>query len=327
MNKTDNIQSIGICRTCATESRGLKNLFTLSDYNITFAEMIFVCTQITIYETTERPTNICRNCISKLKIAYEFHNLVRSCEEKFLLQNVTKTEEEFDEIYVEPPHIITIEPAELLSVEEPEMVGDEPTIFVKSEPEQLVEFDEAISEDQTQLPRRGRKRGRPRSEKHQEIRRGRKPSFEIKGKKSFECYQCRKQFKSLFKVKLHLRDHDPTYRCRICMKHFTKQHYKEHLCKGASIECEQCSRTFTSTMNLVYHLKAHKIQNTHKCYKCARKYPMKLLLEFHKESHTNEEKKFICDICDTRVRSKYLIKEHMESVHTDKRSNLDNYLF
>lgn len=305
MNKFDGIQSIGICRTCATESRGLKNVF-VPENDTTIAEMIFLCTQIPIFEIDDRPTGICRSCIAKLKTSFEFYHLVRSSEEKFLTQ--CSTVDLFD--VKEEPSAVDDVKVEVNEVEEPDEIL-QPIIFVEPIPKP----DQIFNDD---IPSK-RKRGRP------PVMRPviETPPNLLKKPKSFECYQCRMKFKSLCKVRMHLREHDPRHLCRICIKRFTKQEFETHLCSGDNMNCDQCSESFTSTMDLVNHLENdHRLPLKYKCYKCARKYQMKLLLDIHKETHTDDEKKFICDICGIRVRTRFLIKEHMEVMHTDKRGKL-----
>lgn len=119
-------------------------------------------------------------------------------------------------------------------------------------------------------------------------------------------------------LQLHFQKHEAS-ECKICMKKFAWPEYVEHLCTGDEIQCEYCSQSFKSIFKLNTHIESdHRNHKTHTCSKCPRFFHMKTLLQLHKTNHKDEEKKFVCDICNKRYWKKQKIKEHMETVHGDK---------
>lgn len=313
------------CRICATESTDLKSLYHDIEHGKTFAEMINICARVSFNEFEIRPKCICTNCVANLKTAYEFYNLIICSEDKFktlissdlLPKSEVNTEDASDYKDISnSPEEYHFEP--LIDAIDQSIIKTE-GIFVE-EPNVNLLSDENESDDQKveRWPRR--RRGRPRNaDKKPAVCKIRRPSI-FRPSMEFECYQCHQSFPSLSKVKVHFREHDASTKCRICMKKFTRHDYIRHLCKGTEIPCQYCSKPFKTTASLIKHINgSHKDHRNYKCYKCAKAFPMKSLLEVHKPTHSQEEKRFICDICDSRFRTRFQIKEHMEITHTDKR--------
>lgn len=298
-----------ICRTCGFKSECLEDLFSLEN-GVSFAEMIQLCTRVPIIQADDRPNGICRTCIVNLRISYDFYFLVRGTEDNFIALQVptnlspVKVKVELPEDSEEmPEHVLTIEP-----------------IFMSA----------VIVPNTTETPERKRRRPpkvrpniniEPPSKIRSNFYHQKKLTNPSLNLNTFECYKCKIELRSLTRVRVHLREHDPKHNCRICLQRYTKQDFQKHICNGQqSIHCDQCTESFESTINLVHHLNSqHQGGDNFKCYKCGRNYGMKSLLEFHKKCHPSEEKKFICDICGMRARTKYLIKEHLEIMHTNKR--------
>lgn len=329
------------CRTCAKESSELQSLYHFTENDKTFAEMIKICTQISFYKFELRPKVICKDCVMKLNAAYEFYHLVRSSEEKFktmvssqiFTKSETGTNEDMkDSKLANRVHVVV-----------QRKIEKEPVEMTKSifEPEtEIIERAEDIFVAEMCANRPNGERERPftfadhRFDRKCKYNHGRstKPDKKpIASKKrkidvhrpyaEFECYKCKKSFPSHFKVQVHLREHDATRKCRVCLKEFTQYEFIKHLCDGTEIKCQYCSKPFQSTHTLVKHINGnHKDHPNYKCYDCAKAFPSKTLLEIHKPIHDGEEKIFVCDICGSRYRTRFQIKEHMETKHSDKRS-------
>lgn len=151
MNNFIESQTVGVCRTCAIESKNLKSLFTL-EHGTTFAEMLYYCTQLSIYDTNERPTGICQLCIPKLNSSFEFCKLVRNSEEKFAVQYANKLKNSIET----PDERAQSTPLDFLKVEEIDEVENQTnqTIFV----EPIVEQQDSIALDdskQVKITRKG----------------------------------------------------------------------------------------------------------------------------------------------------------------------------
>lgn len=315
------------CRTCARESTNLKSLYEDIEHGKTFAEMINICTRVSFNEFELRPKSICTNCMVNLKAAYEFYNLVISSEERFktLISSdlLPKSGDVNDPKHIaSSPEEYKFEP--LFDEIDQSIVKTEGVFVEEPNVTQLSDENESDGNDDndpTFEPRWPiRKRAMPlKPDKKSAISKPRRPSI-FKQSMEFECYQCHLSFSSLSKVKVHFREHDASTECRICMKKFTRHDYVRHLCKETEIPCQYCSKPFETTVSLIKHINGtHKDHRNYKCYKCAKSFHMKSLLEIHKPTHSQEAKRFICDICDSRYRTRFQIKEHIEVSHTDKR--------
>lgn len=340
MNFTDS------CRTCAIKTKNLQSLYQVNEHGKTLAQKINECLSLTFYEFELRPKSICTKCVSKLTTVYEFHQRIKSSDEIFkkivATEFITKPESDSadDEFKNLKPLILVntqsdtkVQPTiDTKPKEDPddesnvEPFHDEPHLSaddINSDLERRWKQKFGIQSIQ-RVQRRVRKR-RPVK------RRPRLNCFKDKRKATeFQCYDCKSSFHSLRKLKAHMHEsHDTTTECRICMKKFTRHEYGRHLCDGGTeMKCQYCAEKFTSTAVLVKHInQRHKDHHNYKCYSCARAFPQKALLEIHKPTHDTETLRFVCDICDNRYSTRYQIKEHIETTHTDKRCKKQIILF
>lgn len=327
------------CRTCAKESIYLQSLYHFAENDKTFADMIKMCTQISFYEFELRPKVICKDCVIKLNAAYEFYNLVRCSEETFKTmvssQIFTKSEASTNEAMKESKlaaswHVVIQRKVETEPVKMTESIVEPKTeVLERAEDIFVAEMRANLSNGGSERPCK-KKTGRKCKYKRGISKKQDKQSIASKKRKidvhrpyaGFECYKCRKSFPSHFKVQVHLREHDATRKCRVCLKKFTQFAFFKHLCDdGTDMKCQYCSKPFQSTHTLVKHINGiHKDHPNYKCYDCAKAFPSKTLLEIHKPTHHGEENKFVCDICGSRYRTRFQIKEHMELKHSDRRS-------
>lgn len=265
-----------LCRACANKQLVLQSMFDVTVYNKTIAEMIFICTQTTVLKDDLRPSGICRDCEIKLNAAYEFVIQVKDAEMKFqkmlTSREINKTES-FDETNIIENELLAVQSVipeydldiklevESVSIEEPEMTVD------------------SLEENKikTSINREAIKR---------------KPRRQLKNENQlinheYECYKCKKNIKSMCKLKVHMRrEHESNRRCMICLQCFSFAQYEKHLCQGKQIQCEFCTDKFTRTFRYTKHLKSHTKRKPFECSKCNTKLTTKTLLEWHESFHS-----------------------------------------
>lgn len=325
------------CRMCAIKSKNLRNLYQADEEGKTLAQKIKECLSLSFYEFELRPKCICTKCIAKLNSVYEFYQLIKSSDEIFkkivATEFITKPEvdtakDEFKDlkplILAKTQRTVTkIKPIKIDAVttkraDKPKLEAfhEKPQVFVNEINPDL----ERLWRQKLGLLTKGHKK--PAASNMKRRRQSANYFADKHQDTEFQCYDCKSMFPSAGKLRTHMHElHETMIECRICMKSFTRHAYTLHLCDGGNeMECQYCSKKFNSTVTLVKHInQQHKNHHNYKCYDCARAFPTKALLEIHKPTHDTEEKRFVCDICDERFRTRYQIKEHIETTHTDKR--------
>lgn len=335
MNESWN--STDCCRTCATNTKHLENLYEVNGSGKTLADKLKECLSFSFYEFELRPRSICSTCVKKLHAAHEFYQLIKRSDEKFkksvASEFVCKTETN----EANGDRLKDLKPLLLIS-SNTKPIRPQPMVKVKETKRENISgnalnvatFDSKPSPSfMDELERRWQKKfglqTKPTKKRAATIKRRRLSSYKTSDKKiasEFQCYDCKSTFPSMERLKTHSREfHHTTIECRICSKEFTRHAYDQHLCDGGDeMQCQYCEEKFQSTVMLVKHInRQHKNHHNYKCYDCARAFPTKALLEIHKPTHNLEEPKFVCDICGNRYRTRYQIKEHIETTHTDKR--------
>lgn len=334
------------CRLCAVKTKNLRNLYQADEDGKTLVQQIKECLGLSFYEFELRPKCICTKCVTKLNTVYEFYQLIKSSDEIFkkivATEFITKPEADTAEddikdlkplILANTRHSVTkIKPIKINAVttkreDNPTLKAfhEKPHVFVNEiNPDlerlwrqKLGLLTKAQSSPKTTIVKRRRQLANYFADKHPQAT-------------EFQCFDCKSAFPSVGKLRAHMHElHETTIECRICMQSFTRHAYATHLCGGGNeMECQYCSKKFSATVALVKHInQLHKNHHNYKCYDCARAFPTKALLEIHKPIHDTEEKRFVCDICDERFRTRYQIKEHIETTHTDKRCKERQIIF
>lgn len=143
----------------------------------------------------------------------------------------------------------------------------------------------------------------------------------------FECYKCKQSLSSLWKISVHLKQHDAEekFKCIVCGMRFIQwKMFNQHLCQGISIKCSYCDELFTTTTSLLNHLdQSHEEKTLFKCDKCGRFFSMLILkqihmLQQHLDEQTADNKPFVCKICKKGFGTKVSLRNH-EEIHSDEK--------
>lgn len=297
------------CRICFTQSKTFSNLFFTSEYNLTFAEMVFICTRVLIQEDDEPDSSICDRCISMLNTSYEFYRMCK------LSESAIKEQYDSSNSFIKFEHH---NDQRLINehITNKNMVNVSDETVLDSDPKQTPKQD---SSNKNEVKKKFKKSKKPKTTK--------KSSAAVE--KKFECYKCKMSTKSRWDTIKHLRNHDALakYKCSVCdIRFVAKDLLFQHICMGNEIYCEYCSEKFTTTIDLVNHLEIHEEKRLHRCTKCPQFFAMSILLEHHLNKHPfcskqNDEttKVFICNICNKRFSTIHLLYQHSVIHKNDRR--------
>lgn len=284
----------GLCRVCARKQKIMFDLFDECANGLKLCEMLAFCMQSTVAENDDRPNNICSDCVNNLKMAFDFHNLIKSSEESF-------------------KQMISVggSISEELSV--PDSICG--PISVNGDAIHMFDYKAEASESGRSCDNNGS------TENSSKARAARKRKHSC-----FECHMCRWTTQHYKKLRTHMKEHKMATpnKCSICSLFFSNATFVNHLCTGKSVECEYCPERLETTLSLLKHLNGHEKRNLHQCDQCTKQFSMAFLLECHKKQHNGIEKPFICDICNARFRFNFILKKHIQS-HSNERRKASDY--
>ncbi|XP_018561356.1 PR domain zinc finger protein 15-like [Anoplophora glabripennis] len=148
--------------------------------------------------------------------------------------------------------------------------------------------------------------------------------------KQFTCRLCNKfydckqalQMHTCAKVPVHKKEKFP---CNVCSKiFFNKKNLYEHLARhrkskeNEKIVCEVCNVTLTSRKSYLKHVKMHD-GSFHSCDICKKVFVRSDGLREHKiQVHSAGNQVETCEICKKTMKSKKLLKTHMETHSANK---------
>ncbi|XP_050506203.1 zinc finger protein 883-like [Diabrotica virgifera virgifera] len=139
----------------------------------------------------------------------------------------------------------------------------------------------------------------------------------------FPCDKCKKSYKNLFSLNLHLKIHGNIrdYQCMLCDKAFTNaSHLRRHSNSHTGLRpfvCNICMRGFPCSQNLKRHMMTHTGEKPFCCELCNRRFLTFENLNRHKRTHTGE-KPFSCNICGRLFAHSTTAKEHIR-IHTGEK--------
>ncbi|XP_058063093.1 myoneurin-like [Anopheles bellator] len=105
------------------------------------------------------------------------------------------------------------------------------------------------------------------------------------------------------------------YRCQMCTKSF---HELQHL--GRHIEthnrwrfrCEQCGAYFKTKASLNIHQRRHRIERTHQCSVCEKRFATTSDLQAHSKVHEATAPRYPCGVCGKDFGRIYTLRDHMK---------------
>lgn len=306
-----------MCRTCATQSNNLINIFDEREHGKTLAEKIFFCTQMLMKEQIDRPSRICDRCVIKLEGAYNFYNLVKNSENTFQrLYHSKRLPSDSDE-NEERADV----PIEKIEIDQDDNFVDQSTTECDPDGNDIVI--EKDKRNPVKVNAKVKKIQAPTQSKNSLCRK----NIKANQNQIFECYKCKEKLSSFWKTHIHLKKHDAEekFKCVVCGMRFVQwDEFNQHMCQGTDIKCAYCDEIFVATNSLLNHLdRAHDEKTLFKCEKCGRFFSMLLLKEIHMvQQHLNENtediKPFVCKTCKKGFGSKISLKSH-EEIHSDEK--------
>jgi len=110
----------------------------------------------------------------------------------------------------------------------------------------------------------------------------------------FVCDKCPKRFKRKADLGIHEQSHNTLL----------------------SFSCEHCGKAFNQKRALRTHIQTHLsyLDKPHQCTYCSMRFVRKQTLDNHMSTHA-ETKRFACEICGVRVKTKDALRSHRKKVH------------
>lgn len=290
-----------LCRICAQISNDSQQIFEIVHNGVILAEMLQYCLKRQITKENGLPTSICLNCNKNLVFTYDFLKLCESSEkilfEKLAINNTTE-----DVFQQNLPVEIKIED-QISDVEDNSEYACDETYAFELETDENEYFDESIDMIEKSALLQPKESG-PNSNA-EEVTRQQKIKRNVE-KREFECFECKKKFDKMLKLKKHMNDHRPL-ECKLCKSRFMrfKVWYRHRLRHNTNVyDCEYCEEEFSKKPILKKHIQeAHKHKmDAYKCNQCTKKFPLRILLFSHQEWHRDSIRS---------SKSKYLPK-HLE---------------
>ncbi|KAG4076802.1 hypothetical protein HA402_009148 [Bradysia odoriphaga] len=149
--------------------------------------------------------------------------------------------------------------------------------------------------------------------------------------RTYECAVCKRIFRDRRQLQSHMTKHKQSpCLCLICGKLFSgdrtlARHMKLHDSTDESHPCTECGRKFKQRRYLLDHNR--KVHNLYAddgpsiCETCDQQFPNKRLLQIHMQTHPFVEKrKFPCTMCNHSAKCAYDLRRHLETHSIENRS-------
>ncbi|XP_058121939.1 zinc finger protein 271-like [Anopheles coustani] len=159
-----------------------------------------------------------------------------------------------------------------------------------------------------------------------------------------ECLLCHKKFSSSGNLAIHIRVHsgEKPFKCSVCGKGFIQSnnlatHMKTHTGEKP-YACTICGKNFSQSNNLKTHIRTHTGEKPYACTICGKRFNQKNNLTTHMRTHQlvcmvcgvqfmhpsdlanhmkfhNDEKPYICSVCNKVYLNLDELTEHMKKTH------------
>uniref|UniRef100_A0A7N5JY55 C2H2-type domain-containing protein n=1 Tax=Ailuropoda melanoleuca TaxID=9646 RepID=A0A7N5JY55_AILME len=135
-----------------------------------------------------------------------------------------------------------------------------------------------------------------------ESHRSRRDPLIYRGKKSYKCKECGKEFINNHFLLQHQWIHSRVkpYKCKKCGKAFLRKadltgHYRIHI-KKKLYECIECEKAFSRRSHLTEHQRVHTGEKPFVCIQCRKSFSRRSHLTEHQRIHSGE-KPYVCSEC------------------------------
>lgn len=289
-----------LCRVCTKHMSEAKNIFTTIYQTKSLAEMLRICSRQHIEESDGLPANVCSACALSLISSYEFFELTTTSDGMFrqvLLQESSK------QVMTERTH----------ETMDQVVIGiDAVNRFNKHTKIESLSSMHPTTVNDTDLK-----------------------LASIKGRKVYECVECKQTFDRLSRLREHLQHHpidNSLTGSHKLLKSETDQYpgiggvtdskplSKPKVKKSQVFPCEYCSRVYNTIKGMVKHAKKHENLNTYQCSKCTRSYIVRIQLEHHLETKHKKPGDHVC-VCGKRFSKACLLRVHSR-IHTGETREL-----
>eukprot|EP00088_Acartia_fossae_P002254 TRINITY_DN1089_c0_g1_i4.p1 TRINITY_DN1089_c0_g1~~TRINITY_DN1089_c0_g1_i4.p1 ORF type:complete len:587 (-),score=135.50 TRINITY_DN1089_c0_g1_i4:179-1885(-) len=139
----------------------------------------------------------------------------------------------------------------------------------------------------------------------------------------FICHFCQMRLKTKKDLRNHVvyvHSNSKPYMCTKCPKAFKRKgdlvmHMQSHN-PNMEFNCEHCGKIFNQERKLKRHILCHVsyLEKAHQCPHCTQRFARKQKLVNHISTHFTE-KKFPCDICEVKLKTKDGLYSHKKKVH------------
>uniref|UniRef100_A0A336MC67 CSON014016 protein n=1 Tax=Culicoides sonorensis TaxID=179676 RepID=A0A336MC67_CULSO len=240
-----------------------------------YLQIIENIAQIQLILTNDLPSNVCDDCVSDLEAAQLLREMLLDCN--------TVIQAKVEEVYHE------IECQEIIYEEYEETQKEDsvvPDSNIESQVDEIQDIEETheIDDETHEI-----------DDEIQEIKCTRaytRVSNRFHDKqKYYQCFYCDKNFSH---IEMHMKNEHPEFK------------HPSHV----NVRCAECKKVYSNIYKLNSHLLQTHLPKNFVCDECGRAFGYKSELTYHISRKHSDVKKFTCDICKTKFKSKNDMNRH-----------------